>query len=694
MFDWNDHELANIVWGEEGETHDDHIVPYPEASEDLRDKKGWNKEDSFTKLIELEKIEPKADIHQGKQGSSSKLDVIEGQSPSESGTNSWPDLSLSSAAKTDHGSLGAEVSKNLEVSTQIEKGEEKQVDFVNYAWDNIGSFDDLDRIFSNDDPIFGNVSLENSDELWSSKDVSNSTVPILLEAPSPASALRNRSEPLEIKAEYVQQNDQSFSPRFKRISDSSSHDIQNAPANIFNVGYARDRIIRAEKEQQDMVGRITPATSTLASENVPTAKGLTLKDFGQKNQLKSQKKLQGKQEGKALQEFYGSWSPSSTASGQFQNQLVSSVIQSSPSSILGQHNQLQGPERLYQDITNTYVTSPEYGNLTNTYPSISSMSMVPQAQSGVIMQQPLLSGYEVSLGVMNPVNKSVDLVKPLMTPQEKIEKLRRRQQMQALLAIQKQQLEFGHEVPCINKSMNKKCDVEMRSQFCDGADPEIKDLRTPPVLDPPTEQDDSNTISLAIDDHFVEDTVLYMLQDIISKLDVKIRLCIRDSLFRLAQSAMKRSYASDTSSANNYSTEELKVVAREQSSSQNRCAGITDVEIETKTNPIDRTVAHLLFHRTLELTENYPDKLESPISAKMQFESKSTNLENFSMGCMPDEDLNSNQQFSHQGLKNYCCAFDAQSKDQFKNNHCIDTSDNASNNELVDAGDQVLEVSQ
>ncbi|XP_020215263.1 protein LNK2 isoform X2 [Cajanus cajan] len=694
MFDWNDEELANIVWGEEGET-DDHIVPYPEASEDLRDKKGWNQEDSVTKLIEQKTIEAKAEIHQGKQGSSSKLDIIEGQSPTESGTKSWNDLSLSSAAKTDQGSLGAEVSKNLE-STQIEKDEEKQGDFANYAWDNIGSFDDLDRIFSNDDPIFGNVSLENSDELWSSKDVSSSTVPILLEAPSPASALRNRSEPLEIKAEYAQQNDQSFSPRFKRISDSSSHhDIQNAPANTYNVGYARDRVIPPEKEQQDMVGRTTPVTSTLASENVPTAKGLTVKDFGQKNQFKARKKSQGKQEGKTLQEFYSSWSPSSTTSGKFQNQLVSSVIQSSPSSILGQQNQLQGPETLYQDITNTYVTSPAYGSLTNTYPSISSMSMLPQAQSGVLMQQHLLSGYEASLGVMNPVSKPVDLVKPLiMTPQEKIEKLRRRQQMQAMLAIQKQQQEFGHQIPSNNKSMNKKCDIEMHSQVCDGADPEIEDLRTLPALDPPTEQDDSNTISSAIDDHFVEDTVLYMLQDIISKLDVKIRLCIRDSLFRLAQNAMQRNYASDTSSANNCSTEEHKVVAREERSSQNRCTGNGIADVETKTNPIDRTVAHLLFHRPLELTRNYPDKLESPISAKMQFESKGTNLENFLMGCLPDEDLNSNQQFSHQGLKNSCCVFETLSKDQFKNNDCIDTSENASNNELADAGDQVLEASQ
>jgi len=141
------------------------------------------------------------------------------------------------------------------------------------------------------------------------------------------------------------------------------------------------------------------------------------------------------------------------------------------------------------------------------------------------MQQPALSGYEASLGVMNPVNKSVGLVKPLtMTPQEKIEKLRRRQQMQAMLAIQKQQKEFGHQVPNSNKSINKRCATEMLNQHCDGADPEIEDLRTLPTLDLPTEHDDSSTISSAIDDHFVEDTILYMLQDVISKVKLSFIL--------------------------------------------------------------------------------------------------------------------------------------------------------------------------
>lgn len=215
-----------------------------------------------------------------------------------------------------------------------------------------------------------------------------------------------------------------------------------------------------------------------------------------------------------MQNFYGNSTPSATPSGQFENQLVPSVVQSSPS-IVGQQKQLQGSETLYRNITNPYVTSTMCGNLTNAYPA---MSMLPQAQSGDLRQHFLLSEYEVSPGIVNPVRKPMDSVKSLtMTPQEKIEKLRRRQQMQAMLAIQKQQQQLGHQVPSTNKSMTQKYPLEMQSHVFDGADPEVEDLRTLPALDLPTEQDDSNAVSVATNDHFVEDSILYMLQDIISK---------------------------------------------------------------------------------------------------------------------------------------------------------------------------------
>ncbi|RDX85009.1 Protein LNK2 [Mucuna pruriens] len=668
MFDWNDEELANIIWGEGGES-DDHIVPYPEVNEDLSNKKEWNQEAVETKLTELKRPEAKTDFHERKLGSSSNLDNSGELPGSGYGTNSWPDLSLSSAAKIDQGSLGTEVPRNLsepgqfsspkgdivsvysfafvqdaEIFQNAHEGKE-QGDFVDYGWANIGSFDDFDRIFSNDDSIFGHVSLDNSNELWSSKDVSNNPAALRLDTSSSLGALRNRTEPSEVKEEYVQCNGESLDLSYEKIGGSASQVIQNSCTIAANVGSDGVRSKPTRKEQQVF----------------------------RENLLKTRKKSRVKQEGNAMQDFYGNWSPSTAPAKQFESQLASSVILSSPSSILGQPKQIQGAETLYQNIINPYVASSVYGNLSNTYPA---MPMLSQIQSGDLRHQPALSGYEVSPGIVN----SVDSVNPqTMTPQEKIEKLRRRQQMQAMLAIQKQRQQLSHQIPSTSKSSTQKCPPEIQSHLSDGTD---EDLITLPALDPPIEQDDSNTMSMvAVDNDFVEDTILYRFQDIISKLDIKIRLCIRDSLFRLAQSAMQRHYASDTSSTNKNSREELEVAAREESNSQNRSARMPDY-VETETNPIDRTVAHLLFHGPKELIRNYSDKLESPISTKVQCESKAANLVNFPVSCLPEEDLKNNHQLSHLGFKNSW--FEAQSMDQMKNNTCLDTSENASNTQELE----------
>lgn len=103
---------------------------------------------------------------------------------------------------------------------------------------------------SNDDPIFSHVNLDNAGELWSSKDVSDSPAPMSLDTPSPAGGLRNRSEPLEIKADSFHCNDQSFTLSYEKIRGSSFHDIQNVHAVTSDMKYAGGRCKPAGKEHQ------------------------------------------------------------------------------------------------------------------------------------------------------------------------------------------------------------------------------------------------------------------------------------------------------------------------------------------------------------------------------------------------------------------------------------------------------------
>ncbi|XP_065868294.1 protein LNK2 isoform X2 [Euphorbia lathyris] len=670
MFDWNDEEFSNIIWDEAGES-DDHIVPYPEAKEDYGKKKEWAQEANNSKFSEQKPPGAKVDTHEQKLGSSSNFESSEGASASGFGIDSWPNLSLSTTVKTDQDSLDTSVTNKLtESAVQIDKDSEvfqkgkEQGDFVDYGWATIGSFDDLDPIFSNDDPIFGSVSLSNADELWpSSEDVINNPEKSFpLYSDSELGPLGNTSEHFEIKTEYTQEDGQSFTLDYGKMNLPASHGLQNAFAASDHVEYSGDRSKPVVKEQADLtiMRKNTVANSPLTANNLAAQQQLPHKVHRQKKSLKSRKRLEEQSDMDVYHNSYGNWSSVGTT-GQFSP----TFLNPSPS-VLSQPRPLQGHEALqYQLISNPSMAPSAYGTFTNT---CSTMPVLSNIQSGDFKNQSVLSGYEVSSGKPNPVDK-LDKNRT-MTPQEKIEKLRKRQQMQALLAIQKQQQQFSHQVSCSDQSVAQKCLQENQNQLVEGADLEVDDLRNFPAFDPnsPVEQDDSSSMSLAVDDSSAEDTVLYRLQDIIGKMDVRARLCIRDSLFRLAQSALQRHYASHTSSNNNSSQNEL-IVTKEEIGHQNRNVKMS--EAETETNPIDRTVAHLLFHRPMDLSGKHPDTPGSPASRKLPSEQKALGTANSSMGL--PETVKSTQ--IHSGP-----SADSQSTNQYKSSIRVDTSDNATGN--------------
>ncbi|XP_022742067.1 protein LNK2 isoform X2 [Durio zibethinus] len=661
MFDWNEEELRDIIWGEDGET-DDHIVPYHEGGENCSSKKEWSQETATIKSTERKTSGVKVDLRGTKLDGSSNFNANGGIATS-----------------------GFEEMTELSKDPDRNPNDGKEQDFVDYSWANIGSFDDLDRIFSNDDPIFGNGSLGSADELWpSSKEITNSpgkSFPTTMDSSSLGlGALRSTSERSEIKRKYEQQDNQSFTLSYGEMVGSPSHDVHN-------VEFPGDKSKSIIEEQRNVEtgGKTSASKSCLVAEEVMTHNELAEKAYRQKKLLKFQTKPEEIGEAKLVQDLYGTWNPSGNPLAQYENNLATSMVKSSPSSVVSQQRELQGSDSLqYQHISNIYVTPSSYGNFANQYPA---MPVLSNIESGEFNQQPLLSCYDISPCKANPVSRFVEAsAKPLsMTPQEKIEKLRRRQQMQALLAIQKQQQQFTHQVPCTNHSVIQKSTQENQFQHVEEAD--VEDLSTLASFDPnsPLEQDDSNTISVAVDNHSVEDTVLCQLQDIIAKLDVRIRLCIRDSLFRLAQSALQRHYASDTSSTNKSSRVENEV-AKEENKNHNRMS-----DAETETNPIDRTVAHLLFDRPLELSGKHPETTGSLASSKFSYERKSVGLMSLP-GCLSDNSQ-VKQNLAHNVSKGPSPLMGPQHVEHFKNSPCIDTSENASNYGPADGGVAKVESS-
>ncbi|PIN23488.1 hypothetical protein CDL12_03791 [Handroanthus impetiginosus] len=644
MFDWNDEELTNIIWDEAGEK-DGYIGPYRDQIEDkppslFGDPTEEERNQDTANVSPVGQKKPSTKSEHGVElDSNSKYDYDEHAMGL--GPDSWPDElnpSLSSAAKADPNSTGTAVLKNSTTSSkngslrsaaeaiQLDKDTElfqnppedtANGDFVDYDWANIGSFDDLDRICCNNDPIFGDISVRNADELWScSKDVTSSPPgPVSLCGDSSDLAigpLRTLSDKLEFEAHYMLDPSQALVSECEKPNEITPDDVQT---------FAMGGKIQACHKQLD------EGTAAAVNE-FPDELFSCVQGNKNKILLKGQKSDKNN-EPRQLHDLCSTWSLSGNPFQQVNTEHARSFVNPSPPSASLQENHFSGP----------LLTSPMYRN--------------PELAS---------SGYEVPLGKVNSLK---------MTPEEKIEKLRRRQQMRAILAIQKQHQHFSNQVAVAKHSTMEEGTIEVDNSLNTNSSGDY---------------DDFNTISMFFDSCSVEEAVLYQLKDTIAKLELQIRLWIRDSLFRLAKGAMQRQYTSDTHSTNTSSRGE--VFGNEDLCSHDRFTRMPDVEAET--NPIDRTVAHLLFYRPLEFSGKPAEMPESPISANISYEREADSLKSLVQDFFPDS-FEHTQMTSPRGSKAPGLYSEG---NQSKESPCLDASENASNKEAADEGMAKIEASK
>ncbi|XP_024006900.1 protein LNK1 isoform X2 [Eutrema salsugineum] len=103
---------------------------------------------------------------------------------------------------------------------------------------------------------------------------------------------------------------------------------------------------------------------------------------------------------------------------------------------------------------------------------------------------------------------------------------------------------------------------------------------------------ESSCVSSVVDDISLEATSFRQLQQVIEQLDVRTKLCIRDSLYRLAKSAEQRHNCIHPDGG---TRQEKGAGSHLKTCETDKYVGFMDME--TDTNPIDRSIAHLLFHR-------------------------------------------------------------------------------------------------
>ncbi|CAM6051583.1 unnamed protein product [Sphagnum compactum] len=189
-----------------------------------------------------------------------------------------------------------------------------------------------------------------------------------------------------------------------------------------------------------------------------------------------------------------------------------------------------------------------------------------------------------------------------MTRQEKLEKLRRRQQMQAQLAVERQQQQLALqgltaiEAPVLPKMHAEPSEIMPGSHLKQSAI--SLSVQSSSEMSPEGSfsvgQTNNTQPLLGEEEQTMDADVLLQLQNMITQLADKTRLFIRDSLYRLARSARKRQATgvSGTEASDEDSEYEL-----EPSTSGGQPLVAKMNMVETQTNPIDRSIAHLLFHQ-------------------------------------------------------------------------------------------------
>lgn len=209
--------------------------------------------------------------------------------------------------------------------------------------------------------------------------------------------------------------------------------------------------------------------------------------------------------------------------------------------------------------------------------------------------QQLRSSYEITS--QPPIGSST------MTPQEKIEKLRWRQKMQARLAVEQQQQLINQHLIHEQKQVQMQQHHQAQSTLKNSQ--EAVRLVSTQAAEPQAwneEQGMKAESNMEEGDDSLAATVLEQLLHIASELDMRTRLCLRDGFRRLARSAMQRRAVGDGSGGSGSSTEPHNGTAGPESSSSSerssnrRILTVADI-VETETNPIDRFIAHLLFRK-------------------------------------------------------------------------------------------------
>ncbi|XP_030945072.1 protein LNK1 isoform X1 [Quercus lobata] len=435
-----------------------------------------------------------------------------------------------------------------------DREDKESSDLLYYWWPNIENFEDVDKMFRNSDSTFGLGSLGNEEELcWFSSshatEVSEDALKSDKKFPGhDASAMRSIPEHHE-----VSRPNNAVIP----INDSSKKCVSMGEQ------------MNSETSDIDDPTTLSQLSFVMGSDTKSESKnGLTPKDqinFHRK-QSKNQNQTEGKRKDRHLENGVSLQS----------HEVFSSLG-------IHQHKQDTGPDTLsYMQMHVPYM------HLDYRHPSdiCQTTSGNRSDNNGPPSPSPKESSY-----ASNPVQSMESSHGPSLevpVKNEKREKLHCCQDLQAPSTRKSKLVNMTTPMAFGLPSAQKQARL---SENEGEAHSEVGVTKGIPTEFDSSNAQESSCMSSALDEISLEATSFRQLQQVTGQLDIRTKLCIRDSLYRLARSAEQRHNCAMIGGNGDDNDGSRALMVQE----TNKCAGIDDME--TGTNPIDRSIAHLLFHR-------------------------------------------------------------------------------------------------
>ncbi|XP_059648071.1 protein LNK1-like isoform X2 [Cornus florida] len=462
-------------------------------------------------------------------------------------------------------------------------------DLLYYGWPDIGNFEDVDRMFRSCDSTFGIQGTSNEDDLtWfsssldteGSNDLVKPNMKFSYSESSPSKNIPENREPSKLINASSLVNDSNIESVSVSYKSSSRTSVANEPA-------ARGRLSSMS---------VSNTTSVSKDVFVPKEQGIEFNDGIQfkvsntnhskndNNGMINLRKKQSKHHNRSLIKRKGRCLDSCGSYHQNGNLQFKDI--KLPSCDLSCHVL---PSDIRQHVQNTGPNS--HGYLQTRFPHMytdnshhpsgqisvgSTLSNVNSENNGFTSISTNESSYASNQVQSMESSHDRSFEVPSTTMDEKSEKLHHQQGFQSLFLSNLKHADLVVQAAIREPTSVQKQDHSSENEVKDPNEVEGVSMGVPADLDSSNLQEVSglNEISL-------EATSFLQLQHVMEKLDIRTKLCIRDSLYRLARSAEQRHNHANMNGGD-----------RDEGT---KCTGFMD--IETNTNPIDRSMAHLLFHR-------------------------------------------------------------------------------------------------